>query len=163
MKRFILLPAVILSSILLTTSYFVVANAQAKFQMPSVPVPAGGIMPGQQVPHDVSCITYAPDYDHRYCTRDDVWLVIEGGRISKSAIFTYHSGLRLGDLITAWGEPIGADYTERDAVSIYWTDRYAFVANSSGFGPYSRIGYIVYGKPDPSFSPWRGYVSSAGR
>jgi hypothetical protein len=163
MKRFMLVPTIILGSVLLTTCYFAVAHAQSSLQIPNIPVPAAELMPGQQLPSDVHCLSYAPDYNHRFCTQDDVWLTIKGARISKAAIFTYRSGLRLGDLMTAWGEPIGADYGERDAVAIYWPDRYAFVVEAKNFGPYSRIGYIVYGKPDPTFTVWRGYLSSAGR
>jgi hypothetical protein len=126
----------------------------------TVPTLEARLLPGQNVPDGLSCTFYEPDFTDRYCQADgQVDVAIRGNLIQHAYIFTYNSGLQVGEVMLAWGSPAWADYYSYGAVEVYWRDRSAYVLDHEPFSPFSRVGFISFG-PTQASQPWRGYQTA---
>ena|SRR5258707_14687153 len=92
----------------------------------------------------------------------DIDIVIKDGRIMRAYMFTYPSGTTIGQLIIAWGEPVGSEYDSIGATTVYWPEHYAYVMTQRTFSPYSRVGYIAFGTQQDlitrAYENWRGFA-----
>ena len=162
MKRSIVMPgAVLLIVVLLSLSFTLQSRkVQASLNVPKLPE---NLTLGQFMPPETPCYRAASELGQSYCHPDkDIDIVIQNGRIVRAYIFTYPSGITIGQLITAWGEPVGSEYDSIGATTVYWPDHYAYVTTQRNFSPYSRVGYIAYGtRQDLTlryYENWRGFA-----
>lgn len=121
--------------------------------------------PGHTLTHDLTCEPAydVMDYFHLYCQ------VVHGGQRGKLFVTfdirdmnIIHTTLinpdqRIGDLILAWGLPVGFDNMILGNY-VYWRGRYAYVAGKS-FSPGSQVGYIVYDNAVIRSQPWSGFTN----
>ncbi len=64
------------------------------------------------------------------------------------------SGIRIGDLILAWGQPIS-----RENAIVSWGNRSAFAMGNSGFSPFDKVYFVSYTLTPTQEDPWRGFVN----
>jgi hypothetical protein len=159
MKRFVVLPTLLLLGALLTALCLVIVATPANHPLREVPTVGTHLMPGQKVPYGIACRLYVPDFKYRYCVMADMSLTAEGRQIVEVSVFTYRSGLEIGDVLVQWGEPLGADYSTPHAVRLYWPQRHVYVLTQGTFGPSSRVGFVVYGNLEAHYGHWQGFIS----
>lgn len=127
-----------------------------------VPVVPDDLLPGRPAPAGLVCDFYEPDPTWRDCQNGQgVDVAIQDGLIRHSYLFTYGSGLRVGDVVAAWGQPTWADYGGYGAVEVGWAaeaaqERWLYVLGEP-FSPFSQVGFIAYGAPYSRPQAWRGY------
>src|SRR5689334_18724296 len=110
-------------SVGLTVALFVILSrpGQPIHNVPTVPT---SLLPGQKAPPGLVCSFYTPDPARRDCqSSEGVDLEIQDGRIQHSYVFTYSSGLRVGDVLVAWGTPQWADYGGWGSVELAWATK----------------------------------------
>jgi hypothetical protein len=139
-------------------------SAASNGPSPLVPTPEAALRPGQELSAGIGCQFAMPDFSTRYCQASSlVDLVVRGNTIQRTYIFTFGSGLQLGDVMQVWGRPKAAEYRLYSAVDVYWADRWAYVLVQGQFSPFSRVGFVAYGEPSAQPGPWCGYRTSLGR
>lgn len=157
MRRFVTFPALV-AYVLLTAAASLIVSSSSTPAL--VPTPDAQYAPGNERPAEANCHPYKYPPVELYCyPTDSVFNVtVRGGQIVAASLQTYESGLRLGDVIEQWGEPLRVKRWDNSA-DLFWSDRYAYVFTAGGFGPFNRVGFISYGKQPSSGVPWRGFTS----
>jgi hypothetical protein len=159
MKRFVLVPACIIGFALSMMMRIVMRGPGLQVQMP--PTLDHTLLPGQPLPHGASCHYEMPNLACNYLRGDvNIHFVLKDRVIQQTYLFTYPSGLQMGETMLAWGEPIGVVRHPFPAVQVYWADKSAFLLTRRGFSPMSRVGFICFGPPDKNMQPWKGYQSN---
>jgi hypothetical protein len=142
---------------------------------PAIIEPPQPLLPGNIQPRDIHCgasgdETCYPPVD-AHCYADDancftsasiqqngkiVYLTIDiASRMVTLTSIPAHEAT-IGDLILAWGTPIGFTQYKQD-IDVYWGTRNAHLTTCS-LRPESHIGLIIYSRTNPvSASPWRGF------
>src|SRR5438094_920765 len=103
MKRFIVMPGVVLLVVVLLSLSFTLQTrkVQASLNLPRLPE---SLIPGQFMPPGTPCYRGRSDLGQSYCHPEkDIDIVIKDGRIVRAYMFTYPSGITIGQLIIAWG------------------------------------------------------------
>src|SRR5579871_6297528 len=131
-----------------------------------VPTIPASLLPGQIPPPGLVCSFYEPDPAWRDCqSNSGIDLEIQDGRIQHSYVFTYTSGLRVGDVLAVWGTPQGADYSGWGSVELAWAakgrlDHWLYALTDGAFSPLSRVGFVAFGPLDNITGPWRGFCQA---
>ncbi len=72
----------------------------------------------------------------------------------------YHSqgfnGLTVGDLILAWGQPTGIEFSGY-STTLYWGNKLAYVSYNHKFTPSSLVTFTAWCNDQRHGSPWRGF------
>jgi hypothetical protein len=128
---------------------------------PRIPVLEPAMMPDQPAPTGGLCQYQAPEVVCEYRHGNSaVYFTLADPTIQQAYLFTYASGLTIGDLILAWGEPQGIAYLPYQAIYVYWPERSAFILTKTGLSASSRVGFIRYGvHDDDEQQTWRGFQS----
>ncbi len=122
-------------------------------------------LPGQQFPPDVSChmAFYYEDHVHLYCQPlGDIRLrnvYITYDMPEKIIVYTdlLNPHKTAGDLILAWGDPIGYRQAALGRY-LYWPGRYAYIV-SADFGPNANVGFISYDDTATGQEAWKGFTN----
>ncbi len=131
------------------------------YEAQALPDPAAALMPDHSAPDGLACKFYEPDFTRRFCQADSlIHVEFEDGQIRHTYVFTYSSGLEIGQVMQAWGRPRGAHYYSYGAVDVYWADRWAYVMTHEAFNPFNRVGYLAYGSLPDIHEVWRGYLTA---
>lgn len=155
MKRFIVIPACILTTILAALLF----AAHASGSRPPIPAPTypADIVMGQPVPHGFEC-HFPPEEGYFWCERGEVYVAVRGYGITHIGVLMPRDSISVGDLISVWGEPTNAEY--RYTVGLYWPGRYAYATpGGQEFSPYTRVELVSWGDFAPS-SPWKGFKAA---
>lgn len=112
--------------------------------------PAGGVY--NFPPHYAFFCAYGQNFQSDITVTTD-----ENMLIKTSYMFTGYDGIKLGDLINAWGSPERI-YRGFDSYELYWPDRFAFSINNN-FSPDAVIYFIALGKDEMPSTKWRGFSS----
>jgi len=158
MRRFVVVPCIVVVCVVALGLGYVLVEAQSRPFVSRMPNLDTRLLPGNSAPFGLDCAVVHQEIGNEFCDLGNIYLIINGGQITDTFIGTYGTGLTIGDMMNAWGRPIGADYNPY-SVSIYWSDRYAHVYIGELFTPGSRVGYVAYGKPRRAYSDWRGYAN----
>src|SRR5947207_9132582 len=128
MKRFVLLTCVVLFGVLWIAAYSVV-SLRSEQSTSIIPKIDAHYLPGQVAPSNLTCVVHFPDFQRKYCdfNNEPISVVIQNKRIIRTSIYVYDSGLTVGDMLTAWGAPIKASFTEIGTAALYWDDHSTYV------------------------------------
>jgi hypothetical protein len=150
----------LVSFVPLTVSALVVSRMGTSAQ---IYTPRESYLPGNQLPklsEQDSC-TSSPPYSTSCLVR------LQNHEIYWDYEFASHKIIRttvsaeentIGDLILAWGTPIGFDQYDTSII-VSWGIRSALLVTNS-FQPNSRVRFIQYDTEPLKRSPWRGFGGS---
>ena len=120
--------------------------------------PPSRFLPGNPLPNEVSCNTHSNEYVPRCYAQhldDEFYFVFDADTRTIIRTVIPAREYTIGQLILAWGTPIGITQTNY-TIDIDWRTRSALLYSSS-FQPDSRVEFILYGLEQQPTSPWRGF------
>lgn len=151
------------------------------------PLPADYAL-GHAPPHPLCCCYSFSYYDWPYLEcqpsktvgSTEVWVSYNANTQQITHLTVMAPGKKVGDLIAAWGPPIG--YKNANTCHyMYWPNRYAYscatnrsrmagltlwlyrtmglvaLSQDTGWTPTSGVGFIAYDTAVPVMDPWRGF------
>ncbi len=116
------------------------------------------LLPGSPRPANAICDSLHDGQFRCHVNREgkEIYLAYDGtSHKIVSTVISAHEQT-IGDLILAWGAPIG--FTQvGPSIAVHWRTRSAHLVTCS-FRPASHVGYVVYGQRSIPASPWRGFT-----
>lgn len=139
----------------------VVALAGTGVAPTAVVDPPQYLLPGSPRPVNAICDSLHDGQFRCHVNRDgkEIYLAYDGA--SHTIVSTVVSAREktIGDLVLAWGTPIGFTRVG-PSIAVHWATRSAHLVTCS-FRPASHVGFIVYGPDSKSEAPWRGFTPGA--